>query len=55
MLETFKIKVYYTNGYQIAEITGKNFLDAYSRFYKAETKRFKSITGYELLAHIIKG
>jgi hypothetical protein len=48
-MKTFKLKVFYNNGYAIRESTAKNILEAFTKIYKYESKLFMVITGFELI------
>lgn len=48
-MKIFKIKVTYRNGYATIELQGKNFIDAFTKYYKSEEKQLRFITGYSLV------
>ena len=52
-MKTFRIKAYYKNGYEIADISGKDLGHAFYEYFKRKSKIFTVITGFDLI-EIIK-
>lgn len=48
-MKEFKIKAYYNTGYAHETIKGKSLGHAFLAFFLSEQKKFRVITGFELM------